>query len=176
MTRYYPLALLLNPHIYIIILVTEKVQPALTRREITHERILKVAARVIRRSGCDGTGAAHIMKEAGLTHQGFYAQFASREAMLAKSADRAGAESVARLTKVASAAPGNQAMESLIRTSQWRMWNALTQAARSPPLARKCHGRHPKLALRRRVALRRWLISSLASLPIRASTNWVLLA
>ena len=91
-----------------------KTKLPLTRKEITHERILEVAARAIRRSGYDGTGVAHIMKEAGLTHGGFYAHFASREAMLAEAADRAGAESVAKLTKIASTAPANQALESLI--------------------------------------------------------------
>ena len=57
-----------------------------TRKEATHERIVEAAARAIRRSGYGGTGVADIMKEAGLTHGGFYAHFASREAMLAKSA------------------------------------------------------------------------------------------
>ena len=65
------------------------------RKEVTHERIVEVAARAIRRSGYNGTGVADIMKEAGLTHGGFYAHFASREAMLAEAADRAGAEAVA---------------------------------------------------------------------------------
>ncbi len=109
------LALLPNPYMILIMKKSELRQPALTRKEITHERILEVAARAIRRSGYDGTGVAHIMKEAGLTHGGFYAHFASREAMLAEAADRAGAESVARLAKIASTAPANQALESFIR-------------------------------------------------------------
>ena len=53
-------------------------------KEATHERIVSVAARAIRRSGYGGTGVADIMKEAGLTHGAFYAHFASRDAMLAK--------------------------------------------------------------------------------------------
>jgi len=53
----------------------------LSRKEATHERIVEVAARVIRRSGYNGTGVADVMKEAGLTHGGFYAHFESREAM-----------------------------------------------------------------------------------------------
>ena len=69
-------------------------QKTVGRKEITHERIVEVAARAIRRSGYDGTGVADIMKEAGLTHGGFYAHFASREALLAEAADRAGAETV----------------------------------------------------------------------------------
>jgi len=85
-------------------------------KEASHERILEVAARAIRRSGYDGTGVADIMKEAGLTHGAFYAHFASREAMLAEAADRAGAQSnAATAAAVASVAP-QQAMETLIRS------------------------------------------------------------
>ena len=81
-----------------------------SRKEATHERIVEVASRVIRRSGYDGTGVADIMKEAGLTHGGFYAHFASRDALLAEAADRAGAESVALLKRVAAAAPPGKAL------------------------------------------------------------------
>src|SRR6478735_11057212 len=84
-------------------------------KEATHERIVEAAARAIRRSGYDGTGVADIMKEVGLTHGGFYAHFASREAMLAEAADRAGAESVATLTRVATAAPPREALRSMVR-------------------------------------------------------------
>ena len=86
-----------------------------SRKEVTHERIVGAAARAIRRSGYDGTGVADIMQEVGLTHGGFYAHFASREAMLAEAADRAGAESVATLTRVAAAAPPAEALRSMIR-------------------------------------------------------------
>jgi len=64
------------------------------RKQVTHERIVEVASRVIRRSGYDGTGVADIMKEAGLTHGGFYAHFDSREALLAEAADLARAEAL----------------------------------------------------------------------------------
>jgi TetR/AcrR family transcriptional repressor of nem operon len=60
------------------------------RKELTHDRILDVAARAIRRAGYHGTGLASIMKEAGLTHGGFYAHFASRDALLAEATQRAG--------------------------------------------------------------------------------------
>ena len=90
-------------------------QTAPTRKEVTHERIVGAAARAIRRSGYDGTGVADIMNKVGLTHGGFYAHFASREAMLAEAADRAGAESVATLTRVATAAPPQEALRSMIR-------------------------------------------------------------
>ena len=86
-----------------------------SRKEATHERIVGAAARAIRRSGYNGTGVADIMKDAGLTHGGFYAHFASRDAMLAEAADQAGAESVARLKRIAAAAPPHEALRSLIQ-------------------------------------------------------------
>ena len=55
------------------------------------------------------------MKDAGLTHGGFYAHFASREAMLAEAADRAGAEGVAAVARVAAAAPPQQALQAMMR-------------------------------------------------------------
>ena len=86
-----------------------------SRKEATHERIVNAAARAIRRSGYGGTGVADIMKDAGLTHGGFYAHFDSREAMLAEAADRAGADTVATMTRVADAAPPDHALQAMIR-------------------------------------------------------------
>jgi TetR/AcrR family transcriptional repressor of nem operon len=90
--------------------------PAQSRKEATHERIVETAARAIRRSGYNGTGVAELMKEAGLTHGGFYAHFDSREGMLAEAADRAGADTVAFLTRIAAEAPAEQALEAMIRS------------------------------------------------------------
>jgi TetR/AcrR family transcriptional regulator, transcriptional repressor for nem operon len=84
-------------------------------KEASHERIVSVAARAIRRSGYDGTGVADIMKEAGLTHGAFYAHFASREAMLAEAANRACAESAALTAQVVASVPPEQALESMLR-------------------------------------------------------------
>ena len=83
-------------------------------KQVTHERIVETAARAIRRSGYNGTSVADIMKEAGLTHGGFYAHFPSREAMLAEAADRAGAESVTMSTRVAATAKPEQALQALV--------------------------------------------------------------
>lgn len=89
---------------------------AQSRKEASHERILQAATRAIRRSGYAGTGVADIMREAGLTHGGFYAHFASREAMLAEAADLAGSESVVALEQFASAAPPADAYRTLLKT------------------------------------------------------------
>lgn len=48
------------------------------------ERILAAAARAIRAEGPERIGVASVMKEAGLTHGGFYAHFASKEDLVAE--------------------------------------------------------------------------------------------
>jgi len=83
-------------------------------KDATHERIVSVAARAIRRSGYAGTGVADIMKEAGLTHGAFYSHFASREAMLAEAAGSACAESAARAAELAASAPPDTALEAML--------------------------------------------------------------
>lgn len=64
-----------------------------SRHQLSHERILDAAARSVRRHGYAGVGVADVMKEAGLTHGGFYAHFKSRDALLAAAVGHAGAES-----------------------------------------------------------------------------------
>ena len=48
------------------------------------ERIIEVAARLFRERGFDGVGVAELMKNAGLTHGGFYGHFASKEDLMAQ--------------------------------------------------------------------------------------------
>lgn len=71
-----------------------------TRKELSHDRIVDVAAKAIRRAGYRGVGVADIMKEAGLTHGGFYAHFESRDALVVEAMARAGQENMASLTEV----------------------------------------------------------------------------
>jgi TetR/AcrR family transcriptional regulator, transcriptional repressor for nem operon len=70
-----------------------------TRKQLTHERIVDTAARVLRETGFGGVGVADIMKRVGLTHGGFYAHFPSRDALLVEALERAGQDSRARLHK-----------------------------------------------------------------------------
>lgn len=70
-----------------------------SRKELSHERIVEAAARAIRREGYAGVGVADVMKEAGLTHGGFYAHFPSRDAMLAAAMERAGRDGAARMAQ-----------------------------------------------------------------------------
>jgi TetR/AcrR family transcriptional repressor of nem operon len=68
-----------------------------SRKELSHERIVATAARAIRRGGFHGVGVADIMKEAGLTHGGFYAHFSSRNALLAEALERGVQDCAARV-------------------------------------------------------------------------------
>jgi TetR/AcrR family transcriptional repressor of nem operon len=67
--------------------------PTPGKRELTHDRILDAASRAIRRAGHTGASVAEVMKEAGLTHGGFYAHFDSRDAMVASAIAYAGTRS-----------------------------------------------------------------------------------
>jgi TetR/AcrR family transcriptional regulator, transcriptional repressor for nem operon len=97
-----------------IIMRNEKPNARAAAKEASHERIVSVAARAIRRSGYAGTGVADIMKEAGLTHGAFYAHFPSREAMLAEAAGRACAESAAAVADVVASVPTEQALKTML--------------------------------------------------------------
>jgi TetR/AcrR family transcriptional regulator, transcriptional repressor for nem operon len=102
-------------------------------KEASHERIVSVAARAIRRSGYAGTGVADIMKEAGLTHGAFYAHFPSREAMLAEAASRACAESATAVSGVVDGLPAKQALKTML--SAYLSQQHLEQIETGCPLA-----------------------------------------
>jgi AcrR family transcriptional regulator len=80
----------------------------------THERIVRAAARAVRQHGYAGVNVADVMKDAGLTHGGFYAHFASREAMLAEALESAGAESLTTLGKATASVPPAEAIEAFV--------------------------------------------------------------
>jgi AcrR family transcriptional regulator len=89
-----------------------------SRREITHERIVEVAARALRRNGYAGVGVADVMKQAGLTHGGFYAHFPSRDALLAEALVQAGRDSTALMGRRISQrqARGQSALRALVES------------------------------------------------------------
>jgi len=139
-----------------------------SRKEATHERIVEAAARAIRRSGYGGTGVADIMKDAGLTHGGFYAHFDSREAMLAEAADRAGADTVATMTRVAGAAPPDQALQAIIRAY---LSKAHVEAVETGCAVAALGSEMPRQAPQvRRAATRR--IKEMIDLVARQSPEW----
>ena len=88
------------------------------RKQVSHDRILDAAARALRRNGYAGLGVADVMKEAGLTHGGFYAHFRSREALLAGALARAGQQSAERMARsiAARTAHGASPFRAMIET------------------------------------------------------------
>ena len=58
-------------------------------KDESHDRIVQVAAARFREIGVDGVGVADLMKEAGLTHGGFYRHFDSRDELVAEAIERA---------------------------------------------------------------------------------------
>ena len=51
-------------------------------KEKTRRRVLEEATKAIRRQGPHRLGIARVMKQAGLTHGGFYAHFSSKDALV----------------------------------------------------------------------------------------------
>ena len=87
-----------------------------SKREQSHHRIVEAASRAVRRHGYAGVGVAEVMKEAGLTHGGFYAHFDSRDALLVEAIEHAGAISSAVLDEriAARARETGNALQALI--------------------------------------------------------------
>jgi TetR/AcrR family transcriptional repressor of nem operon len=56
------------------------------------ERIVRVAARKLRGAGLEGPSVPDLMKEAGLTHGGFYGYFRSRDDLVAEAVRNAATE------------------------------------------------------------------------------------
>ena len=69
------------------------------------QKIVDVAARLFREHGFDGVGVDAIMKEAGLTHGGFYGHFGSKDELASEAVTTAlqrGNEKMSRFTKLRS--------------------------------------------------------------------------
>src|SRR5271167_3550999 len=85
-----------------------RVKPAATRRrsmKVTKEKsaenraaLIETAGRMFRERGIDGVGVAEISKAAGLTHEALYAQFPSKQALVAEALGQGLAGSDARMT------------------------------------------------------------------------------
>ena len=80
----------------------------------THARIVKTASVRLREKGAHGVGVAGLMKEAGLTHGGFYAHFESREALLVEAFGYAMDRSIGHWRKVAEQVPPDQRLATIV--------------------------------------------------------------
>ena len=80
----------------------------------THERIVKRASVRLREKGAHGIGVADLMKDAGLTHGGFYAHFDSREALVIEAFAHAMDRSTERWRKLGETTPPEQRLTAIV--------------------------------------------------------------
>ena len=85
-------------------------------KQETHARIVKKASVRLREKGAHGIGVADLMKEAGLTHGGFYAHFDSREALVIEAFAYAMDRSTERWRKIAGETPPEKRLATIVET------------------------------------------------------------
>ena len=82
----------------------------------THARIVRKASVRLREKGAHGIGVADLMKEAGLTHGGFYAHFDSREALVIEAFNYAMDRSTDRWRKMAEQTPPEKRFAAIVES------------------------------------------------------------
>jgi TetR/AcrR family transcriptional repressor of nem operon len=80
----------------------------------THARIVKKASVRLREKGAHGIGVADLMKDAGLTHGGFYAHFVSREALLIEAFTHAMDRGTEHWRKLAERTPPDKRLATIV--------------------------------------------------------------
>jgi TetR/AcrR family transcriptional repressor of nem operon len=82
----------------------------------THEKIVKDASRRVRAEGLNGAAVASVMRDAGLTHGGFYKHFASKDELLIESLKEGFRDIVASLVRAAEQAPPGEGWKTIVKT------------------------------------------------------------
>jgi TetR/AcrR family transcriptional repressor of nem operon len=85
-------------------------------KQETHARIVRKASVRLREKGAHGVGVADLMKEAGLTHGGFYAHFDSREALVIEAFVYAMDRSMERWKKTLEQMPPDKRLAMIVDT------------------------------------------------------------
>jgi TetR/AcrR family transcriptional regulator, transcriptional repressor for nem operon len=116
------------------------------RKAETRERILAAAGELFRGHGIDAVGVDAIMHKAGLTHGGFYAHFASKEALVAEVSAAALARSAARWERISQEADPATALRRIVESYLDPAHVAATEhgcmlAALGPEVARRREAR-----------------------------------
>ena len=79
-----------------------------------HRKILEDASRRVRAEGITGAAVSSVMRDAGLTHGGFYKHFGSKDDLLAESLSAAFQETADRLTQAVEKSPPGTAWKSIV--------------------------------------------------------------
>jgi TetR/AcrR family transcriptional regulator, transcriptional repressor for nem operon len=85
-------------------------------KDQTHARIVKKASVKLREKGAHGIGVADLMKDAGLTHGGFYAHFDSREALVIEAFTHAMDRSTERWRELSAGTPVEKRLSKIVNT------------------------------------------------------------
>src|ERR1700730_8216627 len=81
-----------------------------------HQKIVKDASRRVRAEGITGAAVSSVMRDAGLTHGGFYKHFRSKDDLLTESLSEAFRETADRLTQVAEKSHTGTAWKAIVKT------------------------------------------------------------
>jgi TetR/AcrR family transcriptional regulator, transcriptional repressor for nem operon len=85
-------------------------------KQETHARIVRKASVRLREKGANGVGVADLMKEAGLTHGGFYAHFPSREALVIEAFAYAMDRSIEHWNKTVAQTPPEKRLSTIVES------------------------------------------------------------
>ncbi len=85
------------------------------RRAETRQRILAAAGDLFREHGIDGIGVDAVMKEAGLTHGGFYLHFPSKEALAAEVFQSLLEKAAVKWDRISHSADREAALDTIVR-------------------------------------------------------------
>ena len=81
----------------------------------THQKIVKDASQRLRAKGVNGAAVAAVMRDAGLTHGGFYKHFASKDELLLESLKEGFREIIATLVCAAEQSPPGEAWKAIVK-------------------------------------------------------------
>jgi TetR/AcrR family transcriptional repressor of nem operon len=85
-----------------------------THKDEIHAKLVKIAGRALREKGPDGLAVAEVMREAGLTHGGFYAHFKSKDALIVEALDGAFASGRRKFQRAVEGMPPRHALATYI--------------------------------------------------------------
>jgi TetR/AcrR family transcriptional repressor of nem operon len=85
-------------------------------KQETHARIVRKASVRLREKGAHGIGVADLMKEAGLTHGGFYAHFDSRDALVIEAFAYAMDRSMEHWRRTAAEIPAEKRLATIVES------------------------------------------------------------
>lgn len=81
-----------------------------------HRKIVRDASQRVRAEGLNGAAVAAVMRDAGLTHGGFYKHFASKDELLIESLKEGFRDVIATLVRAAEQSPPNAAWKAIVKT------------------------------------------------------------